>query len=61
MARQAGSIGRKARQKVEVEQRDWKYSGKQEAPSATPVQTTKEAGKITIRISEKATRNHAYY
>ena len=31
---QAGSIGRKARQEVEVEQRDWEYSGKQEAPSA---------------------------
>ena len=30
---QAGSIGGKARQKVEVEQRDWEYSGKQEAPS----------------------------
>ena len=31
---QAGSIGGKARQEVEVEQRDWEYSGKQEAPSA---------------------------
>ena len=31
---QAGSIGGKARQEVEVEQRDWKYSGKQEAPSS---------------------------
>ena len=41
---QAGSIGGKTRQEVEVEQRDWEYSGKQEAPSATPVQTTKEAG-----------------
>ena len=30
---QAGSIGGKARQEVEVEQRDWEYSGKQEAPS----------------------------
>ena len=31
---QAGSIGGKARQEVEVEQRDWEYSGKQETPSA---------------------------
>ena len=31
---QAGSIGGKARQEIEVEQRDWEYSGKQEAPSA---------------------------
>ena len=31
---QAGSIGGKVRQEVEVEQRDWEYSGKQEAPSA---------------------------
>ena len=30
---QAGCIGGKARQEVEVEQRDWEYSGKQEAPS----------------------------
>ena len=40
---QAGSIGGKARQEVEVEQRDWEYSGKQEAPSTTPAQTTEEA------------------
>ena len=40
---QAGSIGGKARQEVGVEQRDWEYSGKQEAPSASPVQTTEEA------------------
>ena len=31
---QAGRIGGKARQEVEVEQRDWEHSGKQEAPSA---------------------------
>ena len=31
---QAGIIDRKARQEVEVEQRDWEYSGKQEAPLA---------------------------
>ena len=31
---QAGSIGGKARQEVGVEQRDWEYSGTQEAPSA---------------------------
>ena len=30
---QAGSIGGKGRQEAEVEQRDWEYSGKQEAPS----------------------------
>ena len=39
---QAGSIGGKARQEVEVEQRYWEYSWKQEAPSAIPVQTTEE-------------------
>ena len=31
---QAGSIGGKVRQEVGVEQRDWEYSGTQEAPSA---------------------------
>ena len=31
---QAGSIGGSTRQEVELEQRDWEYSGKQEAPSA---------------------------
>ena len=31
---QAGSIGGKARQEIGVEQRDWEYSGTQEAPSA---------------------------
>ena len=41
---QASSIGGKARQGVGVEQRAWEYSGKQEAPSAIPVQTTEEAG-----------------
>ena len=40
---QAGSIGGKARQEVGVEQRDWEYSGTQEAPSTIPAQTTKEA------------------
>ena len=30
---QAGSIGGKVRQEVGVEQRDWEYSGTQEAPS----------------------------
>ena len=40
---QAGSIGRKARQEVEVEKRDWEYSRKQEAPSGTPAQITEEA------------------
>ena len=39
----AGSIGGKARQEVGVEQRDWEYSGKQEAPSAISTQTTEEA------------------
>ena len=41
---QAGSIGGKARQEVGMEQRDWEYSGTQEAPSLTPAQTTEEAG-----------------
>ena len=41
---QAGSIGGKTRQEVEVEQREQEYSGKQEAPSTNPAQTTKEAG-----------------
>ena len=41
---QAGSIGGKTRQEVEVEQREQEYSGKQEASSATPAQTTGEAG-----------------
>ena len=40
---QAGSIGGKARQEIEVEQRDWEYSGKQEAPSTFPGQITEEA------------------
>ena len=40
---QAGSIGRKARQEVGVEQRDWEYSGKQEVPSSIPAQITEEA------------------
>ena len=40
---QAGSIGRKARQEVGVEQRDWEYSGSGSSLSATPVQTTEEA------------------
>ena len=40
---QAGSIGGKARQEVGVEQRDWGYSGRQEAPSAIPAQITEEA------------------
>ena len=40
---QAGSIGRKTRQEVGVEQRDWEYSGKQEAPSIIPAQINKEA------------------
>ena len=39
---QAGSIGGKARQEVEVEQRDQEYSGKQEAPSTIPTQITIE-------------------
>ena len=39
---QAGSIGGKTREEVEVEQRDWEYSGKQEAPSTIPAQTTEK-------------------
>ena len=40
---QAGSIGGKTREEVEVEQREKEYSGKQEAPSAIPAQITGEA------------------
>ena len=40
---QAGSMGGKIRQEVEVEQREREYSGKQEALSATPAQITEEA------------------
>ena len=40
---QAGSIGSKARQEVEVEQREREYSGKQEASSAIPAPITEEA------------------
>ena len=40
---QAGGIGKKTRQEVEVEQREQENSGKQEAPSTTPVQITEEA------------------
>ena len=39
---QAGSIGGKTRQEVEVELREQEYSGKQEAPSAIPAQITEE-------------------
>ena len=40
---QAGSIGGKTRQEVEVMQREQENSGKQRGSSATPVQTTEEA------------------
>ena len=40
---QAGSIGRKTRQEVGVEQWGQENSGKQEAPSAIPAQITEEA------------------
>ena len=40
---QAGSIGRKTRQEVEVMQWEQENSGKQEASSAIPAQITKEA------------------
>ena len=40
---QAGSIGRKARQEVGVEQWEQENSGKQGGSSATPAQTTEEA------------------
>ena len=40
---QAGSIGGKTRQEVEVEQRERENSGKQEAPSAIPAQITEGA------------------
>ena len=39
----SGSIGREARQEVGVEQRDWEYSGKQEAPFAIPAQINQVA------------------
>ena len=40
---QAGSMGGKTRQEVEVMQWEQENSGKQEAPSAIPAQITKEA------------------
>ena len=40
---QAGSIGGKTRQEVEVMQWEQKNSGKQEGSSAIPAQTTEEA------------------
>ena len=40
---QAGSIGGKTRQEVEVMQWEQENSGKQEAPSAIPAQITEEA------------------
>ena len=40
---QAGSIGGKTRQEVEVMQWEQENSGKQEASSAIPAQITKEA------------------
>ena len=40
---QTGSIRGKDRQEVGMEQRDWEYFGKQEAPSAIPAQITEEA------------------
>ena len=51
---QAGSIGGKTRQEVEVEQREQEYSGKQEAPSAIPTQITEEATcELTARKGTK--------
>ena len=41
---QAGNIGSKTRQEVEVEEREQEYSGKQGALSASPIQTTEKAG-----------------
>ena len=40
---QAGNIGEKTRQKLEVEQRKQEYFGKQRAPSAIPVQINEKA------------------
>ena len=40
---QAGSIGGKTRQEVEVMQWEQENSGKRKAPSAIPAQTTEEA------------------
>ena len=42
MIGQAGSIGRKSIKKVEVEQKEQEYSGKQEVPSAIPAQNTEK-------------------
>ena len=45
---QAGSIGRKTRQEVEVMQWEQENSGKQEAPSDIPAQTTeKQEGNLS--------------
>ena len=53
---QAGSVGRKSRQEVEVEQREQEYSGKQEAPSTIPAQITEEA---TCELTaEKGTKTY---
>ena len=40
---QAGSLGKKTRQEVEVMQWEQENSAKQEAPSSSPAQTTEEA------------------
>ena len=53
---QSGSIGRKTRQEVEVEQREQEYSGKQEASSATPAQISEEA--ICELTTGKGTEPH---
>ena len=40
---QGGSIGGSTRQEIEAGRLEQEYSGKQEAPSATPAQITEEA------------------
>ena len=41
---QAGSIGGKTRQEVEMMQKEQENSGEEEVDSSTPAQTTKAAG-----------------
>ena len=56
---QAGNIGEKMRQEVKVEQRVQEYSGKEEAPSISPAQTTeKQDEKSTfLFLAEKSTES----
>ena len=53
---QAGSIGGKTKQEVELEQREWKYSRKQEAPS--PVLPRPSERKDVSCPAKKGTEPH---